>query len=253
MQAHTATFTFACLEGAPGLCRIPCVTPRLEPSLWHQLGPISHTSGVTDAHLRLVPGCHARAWWLMHHSVQVTPFKELPSLASMDGGKPRWPPSLALAMLDTSCHEGVLGGVMRNLLALLAHHFPAADVPLLALRAAHGTLSVERSQVVALRLPEGMHADTAPLLGWEASLPHPVRPHASSADLNGTVAPLTSSLPVDPACSWACSHSRLHTCGRQTMTWAERGACGGAGTRSRSDRRVNIAGQLPGRCPRPSR
>ena len=106
---------------------------------------------------------------------QVTPFRHLASLVRSGEGGPVWPEGLAVATLDTGSPAGVLGGGARNVLALLAHHFPAAAVPLLALRAAHGALSAEHSQALTVQLPAGMHAESAPLLGWEASRPHPVR------------------------------------------------------------------------------
>lgn len=115
--------------------------------------------------------------------MQVTPFSDLGGLARPAGGAREWPEGLTVALLDTSSHAGVLGGAARNLLALLATHFPGATVRLLALRAALGTLSAEHSQLMTLRLPDGMHAASAPLLGWESSRPHPVRPRNPYAAL----------------------------------------------------------------------
>lgn len=107
--------------------------------------------------------------------LQVTPFSDLGAVASQAECERVWPEGLALALLDTSSHTGVLGGAARNVLALLATHFPAATVTLLALCAAHGTLSAEHSQAMTLQLPGGMVPASAPLLGWESSRPHPVR------------------------------------------------------------------------------
>eukprot|EP00892_Ulva_mutabilis_P003533 jgi/Ulvmu1/1551/UM110_0014.1 len=104
---------------------------------------------------------------------KVTPFSDLARALQEGGASPQWPQGLIVATLDTSSHAGILGGATRNLLALLAQHFPAATVQVLALRAAHGALSPEHSQLLELKLPEGMNADSAPLLGWESSRPHP--------------------------------------------------------------------------------
>jgi hypothetical protein len=103
--------------------------------------------------------------------MQIEPFG---ALASVRGGK--WPEDAAVAAIDTSSYDGVLGWPMRNLCTLLATHFPGATVPIVALRASMGQLSAEHSVALRVRLPDasillqaakGSLPDGVKAVGWE--------------------------------------------------------------------------------------
>jgi hypothetical protein len=85
------------------------------------------------------------------------------------GGK--WPEGCALAALDPSPYDAVLGWPFRNYVALLATLFPGQAVTLLGLRASMGQLNAARCWRVIVQLPEGgLGGDECPrVAGWEAT------------------------------------------------------------------------------------
>lgn len=85
------------------------------------------------------------------------------------GGK--WPEGCALAALDPSPYDAVLGWPFRNYVALLATLFPGQAVTLLGLRASMGRLDAARCWHVAVKLPEGgFGGEECPrVAGWEAT------------------------------------------------------------------------------------
>jgi Ubiquitin-like modifier-activating enzyme ATG7 N-terminus len=112
--------------------------------------------------------------------LQVTGFS---SMSTFDGA---WPADAAVALLDTSSYEGVLGWPFRNVLALLASNFHGQDVAVVALRTAQGQLDVDHSQVLHVRLPDLPAAwaedscRSAVMPGWEGASGGQVRSKAGA-------------------------------------------------------------------------
>jgi Ubiquitin-like modifier-activating enzyme ATG7 N-terminus len=79
---------------------------------------------------------------------------QIAAFLSIDGLDGVWPADAAVALLDTSSYDGVLGWTFRNVLALLAARFSGQVVAVAALRAAQGRVTAAHSQVMHIRLPE---------------------------------------------------------------------------------------------------
>ena len=84
----------------------------------------------------------------------------------------RWPDGCALAALDPSPHDRVLGWPLRNCVALLAAHFLGQVITLIALRSLRGRPNADKSLRFKIRLPgggdEGRAVPPVRVGGWEA-------------------------------------------------------------------------------------
>lgn len=152
------------------------------------LGQQSIASHSQDMSLRL--GCSS--CWLMypipHLQLLGVQAHGLQHIAAFAG---QWPASAHVAVLDPSPHDGVPGWPARNLLALLSHHLPGQRVRVIALRAAHGKLSAERSWHFAVQLPEAGLASSSGATeaavkvgGWEEGTGPNVRSPRSTLALS---------------------------------------------------------------------
>ena len=95
---------------------------------------------------------------------------QMQSLKEMANFNGSWPEDFAVASIDPSPHDSVLGWPMRNHIALLAQHFAGQQVPLIALRCAHGLFHASVSWQVVVKLPcstDNGPPSLAKVAGWE--------------------------------------------------------------------------------------